>query len=293
LRQENRGLSAARNAGIAACKSEYIAFLDADDVWLPTKLAKTMRVLKRHPECGVVYSDLIEVDAAGTVINERYVPPEFAHPPTLADLLRTWWYILPSTVVMRRALFEACGGFREEFGRRGYGGEDTFLWLVAREHAEFQFVPEPLCFRQVSSPNEVRSKRHSSLSTHGATATNDPGECVAGYEVFVQLVHERYGKSAARLIRTVRRGQAEVLVNLGLLAMVDGDRKFARSCYLCAVRYAPSLTKTYARLLWTWLPRKFGTRLAAMMPARVERGLMGPPFGGYRADLERPRSGIL
>jgi len=56
LRQENRGVAAARNAGIARARGEFIAFLDADDVWLPTKLQRQMQLFSERPEVGLAYT---------------------------------------------------------------------------------------------------------------------------------------------------------------------------------------------------------------------------------------------
>src|SRR6476469_9216712 len=52
---ENRGMSASRNLGISKCKGEYLALLDADDVWLPAKLEKQLELMESHPEVGMVY----------------------------------------------------------------------------------------------------------------------------------------------------------------------------------------------------------------------------------------------
>src|SRR5208282_2790667 len=61
-RQSNRGAAAARNAGVATCSSELLAFLDADDTWMPPKLRKMVPVIQNFPQAALIYSDAIEVD---------------------------------------------------------------------------------------------------------------------------------------------------------------------------------------------------------------------------------------
>lgn len=62
LRLEHRGLAAARNAGIAASRGDFIALLDADDLWMPEKLAVQLAVARRHPTAGLIVCDGVQFD---------------------------------------------------------------------------------------------------------------------------------------------------------------------------------------------------------------------------------------
>ena len=67
IRQQNAGVGAARNSGIAAARGEYLAFLDSDDIWLPEKLARELACLEADPGLGLVHCGVEMFDASGTV----------------------------------------------------------------------------------------------------------------------------------------------------------------------------------------------------------------------------------
>ncbi len=71
--QTNGGVSNARNTGIRECRGDYVAFLDSDDIWKPWKLAVQLEGLRRHPEAGMIWTDMKAVDPDGTVTNPRYL----------------------------------------------------------------------------------------------------------------------------------------------------------------------------------------------------------------------------
>jgi glycosyltransferase involved in cell wall biosynthesis len=74
LRQENRGLAGARNTGVRHAQGEYIAFLDSDDVWAPTKLAKHVAHLDQNPTVGISFSRSAFIDQAGAPLNYYQMP---------------------------------------------------------------------------------------------------------------------------------------------------------------------------------------------------------------------------
>src|SRR5690349_12658433 len=73
LRQPNSGPATARNAAVKNAAGEYLAFLDADDKWLPGMLARTVAVLQSDPGCALVYGDLIMVDSDGVDLESSLV----------------------------------------------------------------------------------------------------------------------------------------------------------------------------------------------------------------------------
>lgn len=131
---QNRGMSAARNLGIRHSKGEYIAFLDADDVWLPYKLEQQVPILESHPEAAMLYgrtqfwfswaennpvsswnpSDDGKEDFM-TITSIQF--DTLIRPPTQLLLLLQFKEIYPCTcsILIRRQVFEDIGGFEEDF----------------------------------------------------------------------------------------------------------------------------------------------------------------------------------
>jgi glycosyltransferase involved in cell wall biosynthesis len=131
LSQPRAERAAARNRGIAAASGRLIAFLDADDLWLPEKLARQLAALDAQPEAGFCYTPARFVDAAGASLPLRKPKGTIAG-DVFACLMRGNVIILAS-VVARRAALERVGGF--DASLRVYGCEDWDLWLrLAREH---------------------------------------------------------------------------------------------------------------------------------------------------------------
>jgi glycosyltransferase involved in cell wall biosynthesis len=277
--QENRGLAAARNAGVANSTGEYLAFLDADDVWLPEKLAKTTGVLDADPAAGLVYTDAMLIDQTGSLVAASYIPDTHAREPSLDDLLSDWWYVLPSNVVMRRKIFDLAEGFNEEFPG-GHGGEDTFMWLRAREHAPFTMMREPLTEYRVATGSEHQLKRE---AAHGGAVnlsgeTTDARRYISGELVFERLVRERYGRRASPMIRNAHTAQAASLEGIGLRFMARGEIAHARKCYLLSIQRKPLRCRIWIRLAWALMPRRFRRLGIALLPNHLARAVEGPPY---------------
>ena len=121
---ENRGMSASRNRGIHESRGKYIAFLDADDVWLPGKLGEQVAILDSHPEADMVYGSsqywwswTANAGHPDTVPNLGIAPQTVLAPPTLLirALDASARTPCPSDLMARRHLVEQVGGFEEHF----------------------------------------------------------------------------------------------------------------------------------------------------------------------------------
>ena len=122
LRQKNKGVSAARNAGIRSAAGSLIAFLDSDDLWLPSKLSQQVLFFEEHPDALVCQTEETWI-RNGVRVNPRKrhrKPSGMIFEPSLELCL-----VSPSAVMMRRSLFDRVGLFDESLP----ACEDYDLWL--------------------------------------------------------------------------------------------------------------------------------------------------------------------
>jgi glycosyltransferase involved in cell wall biosynthesis len=277
LDRVNGGPASARNAGVRASRGEYVAFLDADDIWMPTKLEKTLAALDSDSAAAMVYTNASMIGASGETLGTTYTPAAERRAPTMEDLLSGLWNILPSTSVMKRATFDAIGGFREEFATGHPQWEDSYFMLVAREQGRFVYLDEPtVLYRVAGSVEESLKRRRVWKQDSENPETMRVDRYVRNSELMNRLVRERFGDRAMRLLAAIRRATAGLLVSVGLTAMLNYDRLFARRCYRLALHYDPFNAKTYVRLAWTYLPERVARTISAALPPRIQRAVSGP-----------------
>ncbi|MDX8538529.1 glycosyltransferase [Mesorhizobium abyssinicae] len=129
IRQENQGLAAARNTGMAAAHGEFIAFLDADDRLRPAALATNLGLFRDNPDCALVYGAYRLIDEAGTVRNA--VPLRSVGKDPYAGFLTDNLIGMHAAVLYRRRTLEAAGGFDRSL--RACEDYDVYLRL-SRAH---------------------------------------------------------------------------------------------------------------------------------------------------------------
>ena len=155
IRQENAGASVARNTGIKTAKGDWIAFLDADDEWLPEKLKAHSEHLERQPALKWTYSNFYRKESSLEQLQLAHVSPNLTQrliTESFDDYLQAYsngGYAWTSTLLIRRDVFDTVGWFEPGMKR----GQDNDLWFrIAYRYPRIGYVPEPLAIYHRDTP---------------------------------------------------------------------------------------------------------------------------------------------
>lgn len=249
--QPNRGLSAARNLALSKASGEFVAYLDADDMWYPQKLERQIEFLDAHPECGLVHSDASIIDEEDSVIyqnfnseKQRFIPQGFC----ARDLLEYSTIIVP-TVVERRCCVAKLGGFDE----RLRSVEDYLHWI--------QLTLDGYAIGYIDDALAMYRWRTGSLSK------NEIKMAEAMIQVFQILADE--GRLGERLGFEVEVSIRQRLVllkrNLPYLYRLEGRNDMARQRAVELIRSSPRALQPYTELLKSCIPASLANKIRKMI----------------------------
>ena len=149
IEQKNQGVSPARNNGAANSSGEYIAFLDADDIWLPEKLKHQMQKFFDDKEIGLVHCSMTFIDPNGEVCGENRDGKQGWIATDIIKLKDGAIIGTGSTSLVQRIIFEENKGFDH---RLTTAADWEFCYRVAVEH-KIGFVEEPLVLYRIHNSN--------------------------------------------------------------------------------------------------------------------------------------------
>jgi glycosyltransferase involved in cell wall biosynthesis len=236
--QENRGLAAARNRGVAESQTEWVAFLDADDEWLETFLERTVAVTQSHPSVSVVFANVRTAESGDVYL------PATAGVQLVSDYLRFhvengFAGISPCAVLIRKENLLNAGGFPE--GVRF--GEDIDTWVrLAWTSCEMACLGEPLALYHTDAGGRLCSQRGHHLHSLDALLNT--------YSLWSRQgrIPPRFAESSLRFLHVAYLRRAYLLMDIGDNA--EARRILRTECQmrLCGYR------RWWKYYLRTWTP---------------------------------------
>jgi len=192
FRSDKLGQSRAKNLGVRLSRGEFVAFLDADDAWSPTKLEQQLRVFRDQPGVGVVFCRRSLIDEQSQPLPAKVAPA----PPRgrVLDRMFAQNFVCFSSVVVRRDVFSHVGAFDPQWDL----AIDFDLWLRVAKHHSFDFVDEELVQYRTGHGN--LSKK---LLDRVDTALSIMHRAESRYAVSEQIPPERVAEAYASTCRTL------------------------------------------------------------------------------------------
>ena len=276
IRQDNRGVSAARNRGLSEARGDFIALLDSDDLWKPWKLELQLACLRRFPEAGMVWSDMEAIDARGQRVAPRYlrkmysawahfelpelfrescsvsslgvpVPgndePAFVHAGDVGSPMIMGNLVHTSTVLLTRGRQEMVGGFNEALR---YSGEDYEFHLRTCRAGAVAFADLATIQYRVGAADQLTQPQY---AVHVARNFLDT----------VLPVLQNHRDSVHLPDRMVRQVLAEAYAWLGECQLESGTQRAAAASFLTSLRHRP------------WQPRVTVLAMSAVLPSPARR----------------------
>ncbi len=241
-RTDHVGQPAAKNVGIQLATAPLVAFLDADDLWLPDKLARQLELFAAEPELGVAYCRMTLIDAQGARM--QFEQPPLARGWVLPAMFRDNFVCFSSSMV-RKAVFDRVGPFNEQIPL----AIDYDLWLRAAADYTFDYVDAPLVLYRTGHANlSQRTEERLGValdimnrfrSVHPAAGKLLPGEVSRAYaETYGHLAlaqRDRSRRAAlGSLIQAARWTPLDLAIWRGVLALALPE--FARQALRTALR---------------------------------------------------------
>ena len=242
--EANLGTYETLNVGLAEPKGEFIAVLNDDDLWEPTKLQRQIELLEANPKVGLVHTGGTFIDGEGQPIEGN--PLGFAFPRfKTGDILLGLVYenkIIASAALARRACFDQVGKFNSAF----FGSGDWEMWFRIAEKFDVGFVDEPLTHYRV----------------HGANASHKLEKIWKDDEKLRDWIGPRIEGLGTRFHEPeIQKARAFNFAALGTVRTLNGNPRGGRKAYSQSIKLDRGRWKSYARYVATFLPSNFFRKL--------------------------------
>lgn len=222
--QENRGLACARNTAMKNSRGEYIALLDADDVFLSERIRLGVEVLDQTAGVGLCHANITRMDEGGRIIRTPLRDEKFLSGYVFENILLKKANVSVPTIIFRRSCIEKIGGFDENLTRLGCEDRE-FCLRLSREY-KFYYIDKVLAYYRERS-NSMSRDLFKMLKARYYVVNKHTSEC--GFDVFIR-----------------KKAFAAVHREMGDTFLFDGLFFLAAGQYIKSIVYWPFG-------LWTWI----------------------------------------
>ncbi len=254
--QRNQERSVARNNGISRAKGKYVAFVDADDLWLPSKLEQQLAVLEAHPDLGLVYCDVFHFDdfTGKDLFLFSHIRRLYRGKIELHLLLKNCFIQSPTAVVPKN-LFDRVGLFDPSL----VPVEDWDMWLRIAADYPIDYIDQPL----------ARYRLHKDVTSW----SNPTPRLYESIGRFLDKAELAYARRSWKVKRIVRLKRALAHYGYGVRLMQSGAIQEARLCFISALKsyrlYAPSYFRYLQSLLLPLASRSGNSGEDCLKPKRI------------------------
>jgi len=263
--QKNSGPASARNKGIKIARGEYIAFLDADDLWMPTKLEKQVAMFDKNKNLGMVTTGACSFDEKGVRGFSTYKRKKLMR----GDVARNIFLhsdVGTPTVMARKEVFEKVGLF-EERTRQGEKvllshGSDDNMWIRIAAYFDVELIDEALA----------------KIRVHPSMMTLQKSELLESVKYNIHLLNTKYGEDVKKKIEKAPIKISRVQFAVGYGHYESGNYREARKAFLIGAYHWIWYWKNPLYLALTFMPsglasllKSLKRKLAAIKTEGVER----------------------
>ena len=239
----NGGLANARNIGIAESSSDFIAFLDDDDLRLPGSLDQQLRAIAVDENLALCYGQALIGDARRQLPTGELYPLNCPEGDIFWELLEDNFIPMPSVLARKSSLVE-CGGFNTDLNLV----EDWDMWLRLSERSPVTALVEPVAIYRKAS------------ATSAQMCSNSAELCKQALQVQQSALNRPRarlgtGKQRRDAQRKFRNRVYDILMTEATNSIHEGNSKSARAQMFDALRYRPFKTMATGRLLWLLMGR--------------------------------------
>jgi glycosyltransferase involved in cell wall biosynthesis len=252
-RVQHKGVGSARNYGISMAQGEYIAFLDADDKWLPEKLEKQFNAFNEYPEVGMVFTEnrfFWKAQIVDRGINKR---KKLMSGDILANIFMNS-YVGTPTVMVRKSVLDDVGWFEEQL----VVGEDLNMWIRIAAKYRIELIDEPLVLCRVAEGSLC-----SSLAN-----------VIEGNKKNIELMRTKYPDIYRRLgQKVINKKYSYIYFSEGYQYFRNGEYDRAKSSFEKSIGYNLCLLKAITYYCLCFVPQALLAIMKQLRRAIKKRSL--------------------